>query len=176
MTRICFVCLGNICRSPTAEGVMQHLIDQQGLTATFSLDSAGTGGWHVGEQADHRSRAAAKKRGIELTSISRRITAQDFERFDYLIAMDESNLANLMALRGTWKLENAGRPHVYVSDQPKFAKLAMLRTFDAEAPDHAEVPDPYYGAHDGFGAVLDICERACQGFLDHVQRQKPAER
>lgn len=168
MIRICFVCLGNICRSPTAEGVMQHLVDEAGLQDAIELDSAGTGGWHVGERADSRSRRVARSRGIELQSISRKVTAKDFEDFDYLIAMDRKNLEDLKRLRGSWKLSDKTRPHVYTADDPKLARLAMLRTFDATAPDGAEVPDPYYGNGDGFEKVLDICDRACAGLLAHL--------
>lgn len=165
MTRICFVCLGNICRSPTAEGVMQHLIDEAHLGDQIELDSAGTGGWHIGERADARSRATAKRRGLELTSISRKVESSDFDEFDYLIAMDQQNFRDLKQMRGAWK-PSSERPRIFESDCR--AKLALLRTFDATAPNDAEVPDPYYGDGDGFETVLDICERACQGLLEYL--------
>ncbi len=97
-TRILFVCLGNICRSPAAEGVFQHLLTEAGLDDRFALDSAGTGAWHEGQPADRRMRQAAERRGIQLTSIARQVTAEDFERFDLILAMDASNLQDLRAL------------------------------------------------------------------------------
>jgi protein-tyrosine phosphatase len=152
--RICFVCMGNICRSPTAHGVMLHLVRQAGLHDTVVIDSAGTGAWHVGELPDPRSCAAAKKRGYDLTHRARKFTANDFDRFDLVIAMDRDNYEHLQRLA-------RGRTHV--------PPIRMLRTFDPTAPDGAEVPDPYSGEADGFEEVLDICERACRGLLDHVR-------
>ncbi|WP_428262835.1 low molecular weight protein-tyrosine-phosphatase [Haliangium sp.] len=153
---ICFVCLGNICRSPTAEGVMRSLVRTAGLADVVHIDSAGTGAWHVGEPADARSRSAARARGIELTSVARAFTRADLPRFDYVLAMDQQNLRDLLRL--------AGRSN-------ERDKIQLLRAFDPSAPPGAEVPDPYYGGADGFDQVLDICERACRGLLDHLQRQ-----
>jgi protein-tyrosine phosphatase len=152
--RICFVCMGNICRSPTAEGVMQKLVHEAGLAGRLALDSAGTGAWHVGELPDPRSRAAAKKRGYDLTHRARKFTANDFDRFDLVLAMDRDNLANLQRLA-------RGRTHV--------PSIRLLRSFEHGAGDDAEVPDPYSGEDDGFEEVLDICERACRGLLEHVR-------
>lgn len=152
--RICFVCMGNICRSPTAEGVMRALAHQAGLADRLVIDSAGTGSWHVGELPDPRSRAAAKKRGYDLVHRARRFTANDFERFDLVIAMDRDNYNNLQRLA-------RGRTHV--------PPIRLLRSFDATAEEGAEVPDPYAGDEDGFEEVLDICERACRGLLEHVR-------
>ncbi len=152
--RICFVCLGNICRSPTAEGVMRALADEAGLADQVVLDSAGTGAWHVGELPDPRARAAAKKRGYELLHRARKFTAQDFDRFDLVIAMDRDNYNNLTRLA-------RGRTHV--------PAIRLLRSFDATADEGAEVPDPYAGDDDGFERVLDICERACRGLVQHVR-------
>jgi protein-tyrosine phosphatase len=156
MVRVCFVCLGNICRSPTAEGVMRAMIERAGLTAAIEIDSAGTGAWHVGEPADDRSRAAARRRGFELTSLARQVTRADFARFDYLVAMDEENLRALERL---------------APDKAARGKVRLLRSFDPSAPRGAPVPDPYYGGDDGFEEVLDICEAACRGLVDHIARE-----
>jgi protein-tyrosine phosphatase len=152
--RICFVCMGNICRSPTAHGVMEHLLRDAGLSDRVTLDSAGTGAWHVGELPDSRSRAAAKKRGYDLTHRARKFVAADFDRFDLVLAMDSDNLAVLERLA-------RGRTPV--------PSIRLLRAFDRTAPEGAEVPDPYSGEDDGFEEVLDICERACRGLLEHVR-------
>jgi len=151
--RICFVCLGNICRSPTAEGVMRRLIEEAGLAERVVLDSAGTGNWHVGDLPDPRTRAAARRRGYRLDHRARQFVAADLPRFDLVLAMDRSNLANLERLaRGQAAPE-----------------IRLLRAFDPAAPAGAEVPDPYAGDGDAFEEVLDICERACRGLLAHVQ-------
>jgi protein-tyrosine phosphatase len=151
--RICFVCLGNICRSPTAEAVMQRLVADAGLADRVTLDSAGTGNWHAGELADSRTRAAASRRGIEITHRARQLVADDLERFDLVIAMDRDNLADIRRLLGR-------RAH---------PELTLLRAFDATAPHGAEVPDPYAGGPDGFDDVLDLCERACRGLIAHIR-------
>jgi protein-tyrosine phosphatase len=152
--RICFVCLGNICRSPTAHGVMEKLARDGGLDGKLVLDSAGTGAWHVGELPDARSRSAASKRGYDLTHRARKFTANDFDQFDLVLAMDRDNYDTLHRLA-------RGRTHV--------PAIKLLRSFDASAPEGAEVPDPYSGEDDGFEEVLDICERACRGLLAHVR-------
>jgi len=152
--RICFVCLGNICRSPTAEGVFRKLVVDAQLDTKLTIDSAGTGAWHVGEPPDRRSRSAATRRGYELTHRARKFTTEDFDRFDLVLAMDRDNYDSLQRLA-------RGRTHVPM--------IRLLRSFDESAPRDAEVPDPYSGADDGFEDVLDICERACRGLLDHVR-------
>lgn len=154
MIRVCFVCLGNICRSPTAEGVMRHLLREEGLQDQIELDSAGTGAYHVGEAPDRRSRAAAKKRGIRVDGSARQFVRQDLGRFDYVIAMDQSNLQRLQAMA------KGHQGH----------KLSLLRDFDDASPEGAEVPDPYYGGSDGFDRVLDICEAGCRGLLAHLRK------
>jgi protein-tyrosine phosphatase len=152
MTRICFVCLGNICRSPTAEGVMRHLIEEAGRADAFELDSAGTGAWHVGEPPDARAQQTARARGILLDGRARKFVAADFARFDYVIAMDTDNRRNLERL---------------APDPAARAKIHMLRSFEPGAKDgDLDVPDPYYDG--GFGRVLDICEAACRGLLEHL--------
>jgi protein-tyrosine phosphatase len=147
---VCFVCLGNICRSPTAEGVMKKLVADAGWDAHFFIDSAGTGAYHAGEPADARSAAAARRRGVELTSRARLFVASDFDSFDYVIAMDSKNHAHLQRM--------AARPEHH-------EKLAMLRSYD-ESADGIDVPDPYYG--DNFDTVYDICLAGCHGLLAHV--------
>ncbi len=152
MLNLCFVCLGNICRSPTAEGVMIHLLELDGLSYQVAVDSAGTAAYHVGEPSDRRSARAALRRGVELPSRARQFLIEDFERFDYVLAMDTSNLRNLQALA----------PGSY-SD-----KLFLLRDFDPTSEKGSSVPDPYYGGESGFEEVLDQCFTSCQGLLDHL--------
>jgi len=163
--RICFVCLGNICRSPTAEGVMTRLVADAGLADRIALDSAGTGAWHVGEPADRRSAEEARRRGVELTSRARQFHPGDFYEFDLIVAMDRRNLADLRDLA----------PEAHLRD-----KVTLLRSFDPdsgalglEPDDHQlldlDVPDPYFGAGDGFARVFDIVDASCLGLLDHVR-------
>jgi protein-tyrosine phosphatase len=146
------VCLGNICRSPTAEGVMRGLVEDAGLADRVVLDSAGTGAYHVGELPDPRTRQAAKQRGYILEHRAWQFTAKDFARFDLVLAMDEQNLRHLRSLA-------RGQAH----------DIRLFRSFDATAGEGAEVPDPWYGGDEGFHEVLDQCERACEGLLDHVR-------
>ena len=152
--RVCFVCLGNICRSPTAEGVMRHLLARARLSDRVHVESAGTGGWHVGEPADRRSVAHAKRRGVVLDRRAQQLTANYFARFDLLVVADAQNLANVRRLAP--------------SDAER-AKVRLLRSFEPGAALGAEVPDPYTGGPDGFEEVLDICERACDGLLAHLR-------
>jgi protein-tyrosine phosphatase len=151
-----FVCLGNICRSPTAEGAMRALLEQAGLADSVIVDSAGTGAWHTGSPPDGRAVAAARRRGLELGGVARTVTPHDFERFDLLLAMDRSNLADLQAL---------------ASDEDERAKVRLLREFDSESvrAGTLDVPDPYYGAAGGFAEVLDIVEAACAGLLEDIR-------
>ncbi|NLE85011.1 MAG: low molecular weight phosphotyrosine protein phosphatase [Myxococcales bacterium] len=155
MVRICFVCLGNICRSPTAEGVMRHLVEAAGLSAHVEIDSAGTAAYHIGKGPDHRSRQAAAARGIVIGGQARQFTPADWERFDYVLAMDSSNYEDLIA---------------HAPPEAK-QKLRLLRSFDPASPPGAPVPDPYYGGAEGFDEVLDLCEAACRGLLDHLKRE-----
>lgn len=148
--RILFVCLGNICRSPTAEGVMRHKLRAAGLADDVDIESAGTGGWHVGDNADPRSRAEARRRGVAMTHCAQQFTARDFARFDLVLAMDRENRDDLLAM---------------VPDDEAAAKVRLLRSYDPTAPPGAEVPDPYYGGPDGFTRVFDMVERACAGLL-----------
>lgn len=153
--RICFVCLGNICRSPTAEGVMLHLIEQAKLGHRFVVDSAGTGAYHVGEKADARSRAEASRRGVTLTSLARLFTHDDFARFDYIVPMDSKNQRDILRFAKT---------------PEERAKVALLRSYD-KASSHADVPDPYYGGANGFVDVYDICLAGCTGLLADLREQ-----
>lgn len=154
---VCFVCLGNICRSPTAEGVFRHLVKAAQLDGLIHIDSAGTAAYHSGEQADRRSAAFAARRGYELLGVARQFEPADFERFDYVLAMDSDNLLELMALKRRAKISTG--------------HLGLFRAFDASAPSDASVPDPYYGGDAGFEEVLNQCERACAGLIAHLQRQ-----
>jgi protein-tyrosine phosphatase len=158
--RLLFVCLGNICRSPTAEGVMRHLLAAEGLTDTVEIESAGTGDWHVGHAPDRRSVGAAAGRGIELTGQARQVAPADFETFDLILAMDRSNHDDLLVL---------------APDDDARARVRLLREYDpaAVAAGELEVPDPYYGGDDGFEDVLDLVTRACEGLLEAEIRPAP---
>jgi protein-tyrosine phosphatase len=145
--------MGNICRSPTAEGVMRQLIAERGLTARFVIESAGTGSWHVGEKADPRSRSAAEGRGYRLDRHAQQFTAASFARFDYVLAADNDNLRHLQRI---------------APDDASRAKIHLLRDFDPASAKGSDVPDPYYGGADGFDDVLDICEAACRGLLANL--------
>jgi low molecular weight protein-tyrosine phosphatase len=150
---VLFVCTGNICRSPTAEAVFKHCVQQAGLAGHIVSDSAGTHDYHVGEAPDPRTQAAAKRRGYELGELrARRVRRDDFERFDYVLAMDEANLRQLERL--------CPREHAH--------KLKLFLDFGGGSP--REVPDPYYGGPEGFERVLDLVERAAQGLLRHLDR------
>lgn len=150
-TGVLFVCLGNICRSPLAEGIFIHLAARRGVLERFRIDSAGTGGWHVGNPADPRSIAVAEKHGVHLPSRARTFDdgAAEGERFDWLIAMDRDNRETMLA-RGA----PAERVHLMMSFHP--------------SPPCDEVPDPYYGGPDGFDVVYDMLTGACEGLLTHI--------
>lgn len=153
MTKVLFVCLGNICRSPTAHGVFQAMVEEQGLEDQIHVDSAGTAAYHVGNSPDSRSSATAIKRGYDLSPLrARQAIESDFEEFDFILAMDESNLMNLRALR----------PHDYSGHLGLFLEFTSL-------PER-EVPDPYYGGDAGFEHVLDLVESASQGLLERIKK------
>ncbi|WP_431685893.1 low molecular weight protein-tyrosine-phosphatase [Hahella sp. NBU794] len=155
MINILFVCMGNICRSPTAHGVFEAFLQRAGLTDCVEVDSAGTGGWHAGELPDRRAREFAGKRGYSLEHIrARQVTPDDFEQFDLVLAMDRDNLANLQ----------------HICPQKHQSKVKLFLDF-ASSSDEREVPDPYYGGPQGFEHVLDLVEDACQGLVEHVQGQ-----
>ena len=153
-TSVLFVCMGNICRSPTAEGVFRHHAEQAGVYERLLIDSAGTHAYHAGEPADQRARKAAERRGISLDGIfARRVNSGDFERFDYIIAMDEDNRARLH--------EEAPEEHRH--------KIRLFLEFATVT--ETEVPDPYYGGAAGFERVLDLVEDASRGLLDTLARR-----
>ena len=151
---ILFVCLGNICRSPAAEAIFIDLIKKKGLNDSFFVDSAGTGSWHIGKEADIRMRIAAQKRGVEILSIARQINAKDYEKFNYIIAMDDSNFENISYLKSNKSLSN-------------FSSINKIQNFRSVF-EEAEVPDPYFGGDEGFDNVLDILEDSVSGFLDTI--------
>lgn len=152
--RVLFVCLGNICRSPTAEGVMRHQLQQAGLAAQVAVDSAGTAAWHIGKAPDPRTCAAAAQRGYRLHELrARQVQAEDFARFDLILAMDHDNLRELQRLRP----DSAG------------AELDLLLRRGGLA-EH-EVPDPYYGGSDGFERVLDLVESACERLIEQIRER-----
>jgi protein-tyrosine phosphatase len=156
VTRILFVCLGNICRSPTAEGVMRALVAQAGLEDSIEIDSAGTGAWHVGSPPDERATEAANTRGVTLAGSARQVKPTDFKDFDVLVAMDSANLRDLRAL---------------AQGDEERAKVRLLREFDPASAGSGDldVPDPYYGAGDGFAKVFDLVHAACEGLLAQIQ-------
>jgi protein-tyrosine phosphatase len=154
--RILFVCLGNICRSPTAEGVFRHLVREQGLEDRIEIDSAGTGGWHVGAPPDERATEAARKRAIALEGQARRFDPADFGRYDLILAMDAENARDLLAL---------------APDEEAADKVRLFREFDpaADGSGDLDVPDPYYGGDEGFEHVLDLVDAAARGLIDQLR-------
>ena len=153
--KVLFVCMGNICRSPTAQGIFEQLVREAQLEHRIVIDSAGTHAYHVGNMPDERATEAAGRRGVDLTlQRARRIEAADFTQFDYVLAMDRSNLEDLAAICPT----------------PHRAKLRLFLEF-AERPDVLEVPDPYYGGAQGFERVLDLVEEGARGLLEDIRRR-----
>ena len=152
--KILFVCLGNICRSPAAEGVFLHLLAEGNLTDQFVVDSAGTGGWHVGNPADRRMQAAANRRGIQLPSRARQISLDDLVDFDLVLTMDNANLSAVRSLSD----EMGGRAT---------AEVRPMLSFSRNFTEH-EVPDPYYGGEAGFEHVLDLLDDSCSALLDEL--------
>lgn len=154
--RLLFVCLGNICRSPTAEGVMRALVERDGLQDRVELESAGTGAWHVGSPPDARAAGAARARGITLEGSARQVRPQDFVDFDLLLAMDRENLGELRRL---------------ATDEQARAKLRLLREFDPASAslEDLDVPDPYYGGDGRFDEVFELVHAACEGLLAQVR-------
>ncbi len=155
-TKVLFVCLGNICRSPMAEGSFRTTVQNAGLSDHFEIDSAGTSGWHIGEPPDHRATQTAMTRGIDLSKQrSRKVKQADFSEYDYIIAMDRDNYASLM---GT-------------SSQGTQSKVRMFLEF-APKVHETEVPDPYYGGQNGFDHVLDLVQAASEGLLKHIMTER----
>ncbi|HKL14849.1 MAG TPA: low molecular weight protein-tyrosine-phosphatase [Balneolaceae bacterium] len=153
--KIVFVCLGNICRSPTAEGIFQHLVNERGLDPYFYVDSAGTSAYHIGEPANSKSQKLANEHGVELRSRARQFEKNDLEEFDLIVAMDRENLANIKSLDGSKDYEE---------------KIVLLRDFDPN-PGDGEVPDPYFGGMDGFKNVFDIVKRSSEALLDELEEK-----
>ncbi|MBR1882928.1 MAG: low molecular weight phosphotyrosine protein phosphatase [Muribaculaceae bacterium] len=152
--KVLFVCLGNICRSPAAQGVMQQLVDEKGLTDRFFIDSAGTSGYHNGDLPDRRMRVHARQRGYELTHRSRRVEGSDFEQFHMIVAMDNANAADLRRMAAT---------------PQEASKIVMMGDYIRLMRNHYDyVPDPYYEGSEGFELVLDLLEDACDNLLTHI--------
>jgi len=137
---------------------MRQLLEREQLDGQIQIDSAGTGDWHLGEPPDRRAKAAAKRRGIDVGGRARKVVTKDFERFDYVIAMDRANQRDLIRM---------------APGETSKSKVALFRNYDPGSPRDADVPDPYYGEGDGFEHVLDICEAACRGLLQHIQENHP---
>lgn len=153
--KILFVCLGNICRSPTAEGVMQHLVNERGLQSYFYIDSAGTSAYHIGEPANSKSQQTANKHGVKLHSRARRFEEADLEEFDLIFAMDNENLENIKHLDSRNRFSD---------------KIKRMREYDPN-PGDGEVPDPYYGGMDGFENVYNIIHRSCEALLNELEER-----
>lgn len=155
MTKVLFVCMGNICRSPSAEGVFRHMVNDAGLSDVVSVDSAGTHAFHLGEAPDARAVSAARKRGYDMTQReARQVTQEDYREFDLILGMDWENLSAMQQQC----------PKAYQH------KLMLLMRF-ANDFEEATVPEPYYGGPEGFGKVLDYLEDACQGVLELVRKR-----
>jgi len=153
--RVLFVCMGNICRSPTAQGVFRRLVEEMGLEEVVEIDSAGTHAYHVGNPPDLRAQETARRRGLELSDLrARQVRQEDFERFDYILAMDEDNHYSLSLV---CPLEHQG-------------KLKLLMEYASHWGER-EVPDPYYGGDQGFERVFDMVEEACRGLLEEIRNR-----
>ena len=153
--RLLFVCLGNICRSPAAEGVMRSIVENEGDSSRYDIDSAGTGNYHIGDLPDHRMRIHARRRGYELTHRCRQVTESDFDDFDLIVAMDASNELNLRRIAPSPEAEN---------------KIIMMADFADLATRYDHIPDPYYEGAEGFELVLDLLQSACQNLYTHIER------
>ena len=154
--RVLFICLGNICRSPAAQAVMQRLVDERGLSDRFFIDSAGIGGWHIGDLPDKRMRVHARPRGYELTHRARRVQAGDFEDFDLIVGMDASNVDELRYKAATIEQQD---------------KVVMMGDYIRQYPNYDYVPDPYYEGSEGFELVLDLLEDACDNLFNRIIEQ-----
>lgn len=156
--RVMFVCLGNICRSPTAHGVFRDLVQRSNLQDAIEVDSSGTGDWHIGHAPDSRASAEAQRRGFEISDLrAMQVTGQHFFEYDYVLAMDNKNLADLKAM------------------QPSNSKAVVTLFLEfASDLDETEVPDPYYGGDEGFARVFDMIENASEGLLEEIVRARLA--
>lgn len=153
---ILFVCLGNICRSPAAQAVLQRMVDERGLTDRFFIDSAGLGGWHTGDLPDKRMRVHARPRGYELRHRARKVQSGDFEDFDLIVGMDASNVDDLRSLAATIEQQD---------------KVVMMGNYIRQYPNYDYVPDPYYEGSEGFELVLDLLEDSCDNLLNQIIKQ-----
>jgi protein-tyrosine phosphatase len=152
--KVLFVCLGNICRSPLAEGVFRHMVAAAGLADKFIIDSAGTSSYHIGDPPDSRTTAVALTRGVQLSGAARQVLTRDLMDFDYVLVMDEENLESVKRL---------------AKGKTTRAQIKLLREFDAQATNVFNVPDPYYGGPRGFENVHDIVERSCAALLEQIR-------
>ena len=152
MTRVLFVCLGNICRSPLAEGIFKQLVEDKGLSDQISCDSCGTSNYHIGDQPDPRTRSNAKQNGVVLNHKARQFDAEDFYRFDLILAMDKSNLGNILN---------------FPESKSSNAKIQLMRDYDPDGQG-LDVPDPYFGGEKGFQEVFDILNRSCNYLIDRL--------
>ena len=153
---VLLICLGNICRSPAAQAVMQRMVDERGLSDRFYIDSAGIGGWHIGDLPDKRMRVHARPRGYELTHRARRVQSSDFDDFDLIVGMDAANVDDLCSLAATVEQQN---------------KVVMMGDYIRQFPNYDHVPDPYYEGSEGFELVLDLLEDSCENLLNRIIEQ-----
>lgn len=151
--KLIFVCLGNICRSPTGEGVFQHLVNEKGLQSYFQIDSAGTSAFHIGEPANSKSQWTASQHGVKLNSRARQFQQKDLEEYDLILAMDHENLKNIKRLDKMGAFDH---------------KIKLMRDFDT-SPHDGSVPDPYFGGMQGFENVFQIVKRSCEALLDELE-------
>ena len=155
--KVLFVCMGNICRSPTADAVFRHLVKEAGVDHRIHVDSAGTHAYHIGNPPDHRAQNTALQRGYKMHDLrARAVQSNDFEEFDYILAMDKENLSLLQQR----------------SPQQHISKIQLFMQYSTQADADVEVPDPYFGGHQGFELVLDMVEEASQGLLAHLRTNK----
>ncbi len=154
--RLLFVCLGNICRSPAAEGIMSGIVLKNELQEIIEVDSAGTSGWHEGELPDERMRDHGEKRGYDFCSRARKFKRVDFENFDYIIVMDDNNYRSIKSL---------------AADHEQLKKVHLMTEFSVQFTAHGHIPDPYYGHSSGFELVLDLLEDACEGLLQVIKKE-----
>ena len=155
-TRVLFVCLGNICRSPAADGIMHAIVEREGVAADWDIDSAGTARYHIGELPDHRMRLHARRRGLDLTHRARQVETADFDRYDLIIGMDSVNVADLRRLAPSPEAER---------------KVHAMAEFFAPGERYDYVPDPYYEGAEGFELVLDLLEDSCQRLFNQLSRR-----
>jgi protein-tyrosine phosphatase len=156
--RILFVCTGNICRSPLAEGLFAHYVRKEGLEGRFVVDSAGIDSWHVGEGADPRTCGIGRKYGVEVPSIARQFEPRDFERFDLILAMDQGHFRSLSSR----------------APEPYRAKVHLMRNYDAPENHGRDVEDPYYGGPEGFEAMFEVLSLSCRNLLESLKATTPA--